>query len=422
MGASLRGKMMTTLFRRLFLALVALMLLGGPAMAKARPPVILISIDGFRADYTLRGKTPTLAALAAEGAQAGEGMRPSFPANTFPNHYTLITGLRPDRSGLTDNTMYDVARPGVKFSMSARDQVQDRFWWDGGEPVWVTAERKGIHSFVMYWPGSEAAIHGVRPSRWLAYDEKDPAFDRVDRLLGWLDLPLAERPGFMTLYLEEVDTTGHHDGPDSPALDESLTHVDAALARLVAGLKARGLYDKVNLVIVADHGMAEVDVKRRIPAEDWAPPEVARLVSTAAVVGFVPEPGHEAEARRLLVGRHPTGRCWEKGKVPTRFHYGTNRRIPAIVCLSDRGAYVVSRAAEAKRTTEPDHGSHGYDPYLPEMRALFVARGANIWPGVRVGSFDNVDIHPLLAALMGLTAPRSDGDPRRLAGLIRTGG
>src|SRR3990167_5588125 len=187
MGTKPSGISMTVLARRLFLALLAVLTLAPPALAAGRAPVILVSIDGFRADYAKRGLTPTLAALAADGAWALEGMRPSFPVNTFPNHYTLITGLRPDHNGLTDNTMYDAARPGVKFSMGARDQVQDRFWWDGGEPVWVTAEQAGIKSFIMFWPGSEAEIHGVRPSQWSVYDEAPAALARVDPAPGLLE-------------------------------------------------------------------------------------------------------------------------------------------------------------------------------------------------------------------------------------------
>ena len=185
--------------RRLCLALAVLLFLGAPALAAERAPVILVSIDGFRAEYATRGLTPTIAALAAEGVWARDGMRPSFPVNTFPNHYSLVTGLRPDHHGITDNTLFDIARPGVKFNMYARDQVEDRFWWDGGEPVWVSAEREGIRTATMFWPGSEAAVRGVRPTTWFPYEESLPAFDRVDRLLAWLDLPPAHRPAFMTL-------------------------------------------------------------------------------------------------------------------------------------------------------------------------------------------------------------------------------
>ncbi|MDP1960671.1 MAG: ectonucleotide pyrophosphatase/phosphodiesterase, partial [Reyranella sp.] len=274
---------MPPVVRRLLLAVTAMILLAGPAVAAERTPLILISFDGFRADYLDKGLTPTLTAIAAEGAWAGEGMRPSFPANTYPNHYTLITGLRPDHHGLTDNIMVDPERPGVTFSMGARDQVADRFWWDGGEPVWVTAERAGLRTAPMDWPGTEAPVGGLRPAFWSVYDQTLSASDRVDRLLGQIDLPAAERPVFMTLYLEAVDSQGHWTSPDGEGLHRALAEVDAAVARLVAGLKARGLYDKVNLVFVADHGMAEVSPERVLFVEDLAPSDAVTAVSLGTI-------------------------------------------------------------------------------------------------------------------------------------------
>lgn len=407
---------MTVLARRLFLALFAVLCLAGPALAAERAPVILISIDGFRADYATRGLTPTLAALAAEGAWAGEGMRPSFPVNTFPNHYTLITGLRPDHHGLTDNTLYDAARPGVKFSMGAREQVQDRFWWDGGEPVWVTAEKAGVKSFIMFWPGSEAAIQGVRPSRWSVYDEALPAFDRVDRLLGWLDLPAAERPGFMTLYFEDIDTTGHHEGPDSESLNQALGRVDAALARLVAGLKARGLYGKVNLIVVSDHGMAPTAPDRVIFLDDLAPMDAVTVVTIGTISGFVAK---TPEAEAALLGRHAHLDCWRKADLPARFHYGTHPRIPPIVCLPETGWVLTTREWAAKRPMTKPGGSHGYAPDDPMMRALFVAHGPDIRPGVLLPVFDNVSVYPLIMRLLGLTPRPNDGDPAATAPALR---
>lgn len=407
---------MIALLRRLCLAVTALLLLAAPALAADRAPVILVSIDGFRAEYATRGLTPTIAALAADGVWARDGMRPSFPVNTFPNHYTLVTGLRPDHHGITDNTLFDAARPGVKFNMYARDQVQDRFWWDGAEPVWVTAEKAGLRSFVMYWPGSEAAVHGVRPSRWFVYDEADPAFARVDRLLAWLDLPPAERPAFMTLYFEEVDTVGHHEGPDSPALNAALGDVDAALARLVAGLRARGLYDEVNLVVVADHGMSSVARERTVYLDDLVPGGGVRPVTLGSVAGLVPEtPAAEA----ALLGKHPHVECWRKRDLPRRFHYGTNARIPPVICLSETGWALSTRESWTRAADTKRAGAHGFDPSDPQMRALFVAHGPAFRSGVTLPVFDNVSVYPLIMRLLGLKPRPNDGRAKDTARALR---
>lgn len=402
--------------RRLFLALIGLILMTGPALAAERAPLILVSIDGFRADYAGRGLTPTLSALAAEGAWAPEGMRPSFPSNTFPNHYTLVTGLRPDHHGITDNTLYDEARPGVRFSMGARDQVVDPFWWNGGEPVWVTAERAGLRTATMFWPGSEAPVRDVRPWSWSVYDEAVSAFDRVDRLLAWMDLPPTERPAFMTLYFEAVDTQGHRTGPDGAALNQALGDVDAALARLVAGLKARGLYDAVNIVVVADHGMAETSPDRVLFLDDVAPIESLRVITSGWTTSlFALTPAAEA----AVLGKHPHLECWRKGEMPTRFHYGTHPRIPQIICLSETGWLVTTRARYAERPMTGVGGSHGADPDDVRMRALFVARGPAIRPGARLPVFDNVSVYPLLMTLLGLPPAPNDGDPKDTAAALR---
>lgn len=416
MGGFVSGKTMITLARRLFLVFAAVLLFGGPALAAGRAPVILISIDGFRADYISRGLTPTLSALAADGAWARDGMRPSFPVNTFPNHYTLVTGLRPDHHGITDNTLFDAARPGVKFSMGARDQVQDRFWWDGAEPVWVTAEKAGLKSSVMFWPGSEAEIRGVRPSQWSVYDEELPPFDRVDRLLGWLDLSPAERPAFMTLYFEAIDTVGHRISPEGAGLNSALGDVDAALARLVAGLKARGVYDRVNLIVVADHGMAETSPDRVVFLDDLAPIADVTIVTLGTVSGLIPR---TPAAETALVGKHLHVECRRKAQLPRRFHYGTHRRIPPVICLPETGWLLTTREWAARRPMTGPAGSHGYDPDAVQMRALFVAHGPDIRPGVVLPVFDNVSVYPLIMRLLGLPARPNDGRARDTARALR---
>lgn len=391
--------------KRIAAAILLFLAMTAPAAAKDRAPLILVSIDGFRSEYLTRGLTPTLSAIAASGARA-EAMRPSFPVNTFPNHYTLVTGLRPDRHGITDNTMFDPRRPGVKFSMSARDQVADSFWWDQGEPIWVTAERQGLKAAPMFWPGSEAQVRGVRPSIWFPYDEDLGAFDRVDRLLGWLDKPAAERPDFMTLYFESIDTVGHHDGPDSPELNQALRDVDGALARLMAGLKARGLEGKVNLIVVADHGMAPTSPERIAFVDDRVAADQFRWVTLGAMAGLVPA---TPEAERALVGKREHFECWRKSEMPARFHFGTNARIPPVMCLAETGWILSTRPRLAERPITKAGGSHTYDPAAPEMSALFVATGPAFRRGVVLKPFDNVSVYPLMARLLNVTPAPNDG-------------
>ncbi len=385
------------------------------AAAPAAPPsLLLISLDGVHPDMLGRGDTPHLDRLAAEGVHA-EWMRPAYPALTFPNHYTLVTGLRPDRHGLVHNAMYDEDLGW--FALKDRAAVGDTRWWEG-EPIWVTAERAGLPTATMFWPGSEAPVQGVRPTRWSPFQEGLALDIRIGRVLGWLSEPDATRPRLATLYFEHPDAAGHGYGPQSPQLREALRQVDGALGDLLAGLDARGLRDRVNLVIVSDHGMAEVAPGHAIAVEDMVADEDAQLVSTGQVIGFRPRPGREVEAAATLLGPHEHYDCWTRETLPARWHYGTHPRVPPIVCQMHLGWDAIPRAHLARR---PDHarGSHGYDPDRPEMRAIFIASGPAFRAATTLPGFDNVDVYPLLAHLVGVPPAEHDGDPTTLQSALR---
>ncbi|WP_101925066.1 MULTISPECIES: ectonucleotide pyrophosphatase/phosphodiesterase [Luteimonas] len=384
------------------------------APTAARPSLLLVSLDGLRPDALGRGDTPNLDALAADGVRAW--MRPSYPSLTFPNHYTLVTGLRPDRHGLIHNSMYDDMLG--EFRLSDRAAVGNGAWYGDGEPLWVTAENAGLRTATLSWPGSEAPVRGVQPTRWLPFDYARPIDARVDLVLDWLSEPDATRPVLATLYFEHTDAAGHHYGPDSVELHQALRDVDAAVGRLVDGLQARGLEDRVNLVFVSDHGMAEVAPGRAIAIEDMVSVEAARVVSTGQVIGVIPNPGFEAQVARRLLGAHAQYDCWRKEAMPARWKFGTHPRVPPIVCQLHEGWDAVPRASLA---TRPSHarGSHGYDPALPSMRAVFLAHGPAFRQGVELPGFDNVDVYPLLARLIGVTPAEHDGDAATLLPALR---
>jgi len=389
------------------------------AKARSKPALtILIALDGFRPDYLDRGNTPTLSALAASGARGA--MRPSFPTLTYPNHYTLVTGKRPDHHGMVHNTLEAAEIPGVSFAMSNHSAVGDGRWWGQAKPIWVSAEQQGVHAGVLFWPGSEARIDGVRPTYWRVYDE-DLAYDqRVDIALAWID---AKAPplGLATLYFEAVDTEGHHYGPDSPQVNAAAAQVDAAIARLVEGLKARGLFETTNIVVVADHGMTPQPLAGLVDVATLVDPAKVKFVSTGSVVGVRALPGFESEVAATMLKAHPNLTCWEKGKIPARYGYGTNPRVPPIVCLADIGWYFVTASALKKRWAEHprDGGAHGYDPFDPAMRAVFVAHGPAFRRGVTLPVFDNVDVYPLLTRLMGVKGDKGDGSLKSLKPALR---
>lgn len=404
-----------------FAFLLFLVFLGGCAASAqrrvgdaAQGPVILISIDGFRADYLDRGLTPTLSALAADGVRA-EAMKPSFPTLTFPNHYTIVTGLYPDHHGIVNNRMVDPAT-GKEFVYKDAAKIADPAWW-GGEPIWVSVERSGRHAATMFWPGSDVAIAGVRPSEWLRFDGAMTPDARVDQLLRWADLPGTRKPSFFTLYFEQVDHEGHEHGPDSPEVNAALRAVDAALQRLVDGLKRRGLFERTNIAIVSDHGMTSTSRERLIYLDDLIDLGDVDLVTSGILAGMNPKAAHASAVMAALLAHHDHMQCWKKSDVPSRLHYGSNPRVPALLCLADDGWLITSHEYEAKRTRF-SLGEHGYDNDDPAMRALFVARGPAFKRGIVVPELDNVDVYPLTMRLLGIEAQPNDGDFDAVRGML----
>lgn len=372
-----------------------------PPTETRAPVTILISLDGFRPDYLTRGVTPNLNALAAAGVQAE--MRPSFPSVTFPNHYTLVTGLRPDRHGVVGNRMEDVRRPGQVFTMAS----DDPFWWNAAEPVWVSAEKAGIRTATMFWPGSNVDFAGVRPRDWQTFGQAVNNRQRVDAIIDWLRRPPATRPQFLTLYFDTVDTAGHVFGPDDARTTGVVGEADAAIGRLREELAALG--QPANLVIVADHGMAAVDPARTIRLDQMLGAADFRAIYSGAYAGIEPQPGREAALTGALLKRHDHMQCWPRATIPARFHYGRNPRVPSIVCLAETGWLILDKAPAPDRPITG--GAHGYDPAAPEMTALFIASGPAIRAGGRLPGFDNVDVTPLLRRILGLPAnPALDGN------------
>lgn len=383
--------------------------------------VILVSIDGFRADYFDSGLTPTLVNLAQDGVRA-RALRPSYPSLTFPNHYTLVTGLRPDHHGIVHNTMRDPELPGKPFSLSNREAVADARWWNDGEPIWNTAGRAGLRTATMFWPGSEAPIHGRQPDHWLPFDQSISSADRVAQVLEWLDLPAGERPDFITLYFDAVDSRGHTFGPDAPETRATLEEVDAAVAVLIDALRERQLLDSTNLLIVSDHGMTSTPKGQAVAIDEFVPEGLFELTNMGPLASLNPTPGNEdALDAALEANPIPHAECWRRDRLPERFHYGSHRRIARWLCQAEEGWLLASRTIISSMGGKAYLGSHGFDPALPSMSALFIARGPAFRQGLVVDELDNVDVYPLLARLLNITPEPNDGNPSATMPLLREG-
>ena len=360
--------------------------------------VVLVSIDGFRYDYAKLYGASHLDAVAKDGATAPDGMLPSYPSVTFPNHYSIVTGLYPEHHGIVGMSFYDPVRK-QRYAFNDAKTVADGSWYRG-VPLWSLAEKQGMRAACFFWPGSEAEIAGKRPSYYLKYDETIPDEDRVDQVVEWLKLPEAKRPHFITLYFGEVDHAGHKYGPDAPETRAAVRHVDVEVGVLRA--KLAKLHLPIDLVIVSDHGMAKEE-------GGWIDLGSYADFTGVQSAGELMYPDSDADAAKLYAKLRIASskfKVYRRARVPAELHYSSNARIgdPVVVAT---GPYAISVHAADHA---PNRGMHGFDPsVVPEMRAIFYAEGPDIRAGAKLKSFENVNLYPFLAEILGLDAPETDG-------------
>ncbi len=379
------------------------------APSQRQQAVLLVSLDGFRWDYIDRPGAVELRKLAARGVRATR-MTPVFPTKTFPNHYTMVTGLYPERHGIVANTMWDDVI-GLTFSSATR---ADPRWW-GGEPLWVAAVKQGKRSACFFWPGSEVQIAGTHASYYRTYETAQPHAARVQQMLDWLALPGDSAPVFAAMYFGNADGAGHRVGPDGPAVDTAIARVDSAVGALVAGLAARGLADRVNLIVVADHGMTATSPDRQIFLDDYIDTTDVTVVDWSPVAAIIPKPGREDAVYQALHARHPQLAVYRKAEIPGRWHYRDHSRITPIIAVAGEG-WVITKRAQA---LGGPGGQHGYDDTLSSMGALFVAAGPAFRQGLVVEPFQNVHVYELIAKITGIRPAPNDGSLDSVRALLR---
>jgi len=365
--------------------------------------VVLVSLDGFRYDYAEKYGAKNLMQMASRGASAPQGMIPAYPSVTFPNHYTIVTGLYPEHHGLVANSFYDPVRK-TRFSYTDSKTVVDGSWY-GGTPLWVLAEQQGMRAASFFWPGSEAEIQGKRPSYYLAYDDKIPDGNRVAQIIAWLKLPPEQRPHFITLYYSNVDHAGHSYGPEAPQTGEAVRHVDDMIGKLSEGIATLGL--SVDLIVLADHGM-EATRGGWVTLDKWA--DLSQFETSGPLL-YAKSEADAQKAYLSLLGASETFKVYRREKVPAYLHFNSNPREgdPVVV---PAGPFNIT-AHEPKSNgnpTSPSVGQHGYDPAtMPSMKAIFYAAGPDIRSGATVAPFENVNIYPLIAKILGLRVGAIDG-------------
>ncbi|GAB2629164.1 ectonucleotide pyrophosphatase/phosphodiesterase [Emticicia sediminis] len=382
----------------------------------------MVSFDGFRHDYVEKYNTSNIKEFIKQGA-AAEMMRPAFPSKTFPNHYTLVTGLYPGNHGLVDNTFYDKGRDTF-YSIRQRAKVEDSYYY-GGLPLWQLVQQNGMKSASYFWVGSEARIEGEFPTYYHRFDDRVPHKNRVNAVFNWLKLPEAERPHLMTIYFSMVDTQGHEYGPNGQKTKEAVMEADSLVGMLVEGLKKIDL--PVNVILVADHGMYEMqnkpeyfiyqdDILAGLPKDDF----IFVNNSTHANI-FVKNKAKEDSIYNVIKARESHFKVYKKAEIPAKLHFNTHPRIGDLFFVVEPAYSIYSKESLAKKPeTRAVWGVHGFDPSItPEMGAIFYAKGPNIKAGVKIPAFDNIHVYPFVAVILGITPPKVDGDIKVLEGILK---
>ena len=360
---------------------------------------VIVSLDGFRWDYPQMYETPFFDQMAREGVKAT--MIPSFPSKTFPNHYTMATGLVPDHHGIVANSFWDPERKEV-YKMNKPATRNDASYY-GGEPIWVTAQKQGIKTGNVYWVGSDIAVKGEHPTYYQVYDKKPrlSQTERVAEVLRMLRLPEADRPQLVMLYFEDSDTYGHTYSPFSQETRKCIARLDALMRFLWEGLQSLPCAKDVNLIVTSDHGMATVSADRFVPIKHLLKEEWYTLIDGNLPAQIYTQPQFRDSVYHALKDLNHV-RVWKKEDIPAYLNYGSNPRVGDIIVLPDLGWLV-----EEGTKTLP--GAHGFDPTYDDMQVMFRACGPDFKKGYEAPKFRNVSIYSLLARLLQITPEKTDG-------------
>jgi predicted AlkP superfamily pyrophosphatase or phosphodiesterase len=395
-------------FGLLLFAILALA--GAQASAAAAPTVILLSLDGVRADYPDRGGLPAFTRLARDGVRA-ERLAPVFPPITFPSHVSLATGAPVDRHGIVGNVFVDRERGRFHY-------VNDSTWQQA-EPIWVAAERQGVPTALFFWVGSEGPWHGTSAHYVMQpFDDGVPDSKKVDRILTWLDLPARERPRLILSWWHGADAPGHRHGPDSAAVNGALAEQDAQLVRLLEGLDARKRWADTTLLLVSDHGMAAVSEGIDLQGVLGEKGIVAQVTPSGGIAVIALQDPGQREAAMAALSELPGVKAYPSDALPEAWRYGPATRLGDLVAITSPPR--VFREGTLERVAASVglmQGAHGYDPSLPEMGGIFFAMGRGVKAGTKLGEVSTLDVAPTVARLLGIEPPK-DAEGRPLESLV----
>jgi alkaline phosphatase D len=377
---------------------------------KSRTTVIL-SLDGFRWDYPLKTSTPSLDKIALEGVKAAS-LIPSFPSKTFPNHYTIATGLVPDHHGIVNNAFYD-RQTGKSYAIGNMETRFDPVYYRG-EPIWITAYRQGLRTASFYWVGSDVAIDGLHPDYWKSYDERVPFINRIDTIIKWLSLPEAIRPKLVMAYYHEPDGVGHDFGPDDARTFNLVHELDSLTGILYNRIRQLPDGENINFIVCSDHGMGAVSSERNIVLRDLIPESWPVRIEGGNPNFNLYAEGVWIDSAYTALKKAPGLKVWKPGEVPAYLNYGTNPREGDIIVVADSAWAVSLNRPDGDYTG----GTHGYDIHNTDIHAIFYAAGPSFKKNYIHSSFQNIHIYPLLAHILGIIPAKSDGELQQVIEML----
>lgn len=389
-----------------------LILLIYPGYSQSRQDqyLVVLSLDAFRWDYPDKAHTPNLDRIAQNGVKA-KSLKPSFPSLTFPNHYSMATGLYPDHHGIVNNRFY-APEFDEYYSIGDRSKVEDGKFY-GGEPIWVTAENQGLKTGIFYWVGSEAPVKGVYSTNWKKYDHDFPFKQRADTVISWLKLPDEQRPRLIMWYIAEPDGAGHDFGPDSPELVKMVESLDSIVGYFLNEMDKLPVKDKINLIVTSDHGMGTISADRVILLEELIPHHWVEEIEGSNPVFSIDAKEQFIDSVYFILSKVKHLSVWKHGQVPQRLNYGNNPRTLDIIVLADS-----SWTLTYKSKRDYGKGAHGYDNNNTDMHAIFYAFGPMFKKGFKQGTFENVNLYALMAGILGLRPAFTDGDLKNVEDML----
>ena len=373
--------------------------------------VLLVSLDAFRWDYPVLYRTPNLDELGKVGVKA-DRMYSSFPTNTFPNHYSIATGLYPDHHGLINNS-FPAPDLGMYYRMGDREAVENPAFY-GGEPMWVTARKQGLKSASFFWVGSEAPVGGMHPDYWKKYDESTGYGERIDTVFRWLNYPEESRPRLINLYFDEPDATSHTFGPESEETKEVVESLDSLVGIIRKRIASLPFGDRVNLIVLSDHGMASVTPEKYINLKNIVPDRMMESISGGNPVYLINPAEGKTDSVLLLINKENGVKAWRKAELPEKWNYGTNPRIPEIVVVADSSWSIGTRPGPSR-----NKGAHGYDNMNPELFSIFYATGPAFKKNRTFEELNNVDVYNIVCKILDLKPAPNDGNPKVLKKIIK---